>query len=181
VEHMFAQFKKFQILGGRYRGQLEKDQGFLSDVIAIIAGIVYLQVSERPLRRHLDFLDDEDVAFIAEVYVPEREYIDGHPIGAARDLVRLDDGRIVGHGDEPSNRAISTGLTIRDFDKGVHHSRIDDLSSSCVQVTSVSFGGGACSGEALCATWRSASRPSLSSSSGQARHAQDTCRGWCTS
>jgi len=121
VEHCFAQFKKFQILGGRYRGILTKDQGILEDVITIIATVVLLQVTASPLRHHTEFFDDEDddiiAAHVAE-FVPAREAIDGHPIGTHRDIRRLDDGKLVGPGDEPSNRAVNTGFGAADFQEG---------------------------------------------------------------
>jgi hypothetical protein len=106
------------VAGGEYRGQLELDDGFLADVIAVIAGIVYLQVTERPLRHHMDFFDEEDEEIFAAIAPPPREVIDGHPIGTVRDISRLDDGTLVGPGDEPSDLAINTGCTVGVFAKG---------------------------------------------------------------
>lgn len=37
-EHSFAQIKRFQIIGGRYRGQLHNDQGLLKNIVTIITG-----------------------------------------------------------------------------------------------------------------------------------------------
>jgi len=69
----------------------------------------------------MDFLDDEDDdlinAHVAE-FVAVREVIAVHPIGTHRDIRRLDDGKLVGPGEEPSNRAINTGFAATDFQKG---------------------------------------------------------------
>jgi hypothetical protein len=111
------------VAGGKYRGRLAKDIGFLQDVIDVIAGIVYLQVSERPLRHHIDFFDEADEEIFAAIAPPAREVIDGYRIGTVRDISRLDDGTLAGPGDEPSDRAVNTGCTLGTFQKGLPLSR----------------------------------------------------------
>ena len=121
VEHCIAQFKKFQIFGGRYRGQLVKDGGRLRNVLTIITGLVILQTRWSPLRSHRPLLDEEELAAVEEVaadIAPAREVIDGKAIGAHTDI-DLVDGKICGRGPEPSNEHINTGRSARDFSKGV--------------------------------------------------------------
>jgi hypothetical protein len=127
VEHCIGQFKKFHILSARYRGQLQHDTGLLLHIVSVIAGTIVLQTRIKPLRTHEPRLDEDDenqIAARAVEVAPAREYVEGKPIGTHRDLLRDANGALVGPGPEPANIHINTGMSARDFSKGIVHCTI---------------------------------------------------------
>jgi hypothetical protein len=167
VEHCIGQIKRFHILSGRYRGQLDKDAGLIGDIVSVIVGTVVLQTRATPLRTHRPLLDDDDEALIAEraaEIVPARELVNGKPIGAHTDISLDGEGNVVGPGPEPDNKHINSGFRARDFAKGDFrsvcmpaHDGLFALSAAdsfffccCIQVTGFWSGGGVYGGAAPC-------------------------------
>ncbi len=127
IEHVFGQFKKFQVLASVYRGQIHKDNGKLECIVSIISGILVLQVRARPLRRHLALLDAEDDKQFAEEADARRDadekrgrlFVDGFPIGDdKKDILVGADGSIVGSGAEPDDSFVDSGFAFSDFAVG---------------------------------------------------------------
>jgi hypothetical protein len=60
------QWKKFAILGSRYRGHLNEKPERLQAIVDAIAAIVCLQTTLSPLRYHQDLLAPEAIDQIAQ-------------------------------------------------------------------------------------------------------------------
>ena len=127
VEHCFAQYKRFQVLAGVYRGHLHKDKGQLAAIVSIISGILVLQIGFSPLRRSLRLLDDDDdraIAAEADVRRADdakqpRSFVDGLPLGDdKKDIVADPFGDIAGPGVEPDDAAVDSGHQLGDFAVG---------------------------------------------------------------
>lgn len=126
VEHCFSHIKNFAILGGKYRGQLKKDGGFLDHCLCIIATTVALRTLKNPLKSMESIVPGAVAAAIPREIAEEkkallegrgREFVEGKPIGTPFDLTVVD-GAVRGIGEEPSNRGIDSGCTIADFKAG---------------------------------------------------------------
>lgn len=125
---------EFAIIGGRYRGRLEDDNGFLHHVLSVIGGLVVLQTRASPLRTHMPLLGAEELEVVEEKaaeLAEAREVIDGHPIGTHRDIRRGADGGICGVGSEPSSAHIDSKCRSRDFSKGQLSSKFGLVASCC--------------------------------------------------
>ena len=112
IEHCNGQVKKFEILGGKFRGRLQQS-GFtlLQDAVRICTAIVVLQTRRSPLRTHAE------LAFPAAAAPPPRAFRHGLPLGRATDIV-VEHGVERGVGPQPSDAAVNTGRTARDFRTG---------------------------------------------------------------
>ena len=102
VEHANAQIKQFNILGNRYRGMLKKDELFLRDAVAIVCGIVCLQMEKNP-HRHVDI----DVPFPVKLLIKDQLTISQNTFEKK--------GRVCGQGPEPDDRIVDTQNTIESF------------------------------------------------------------------
>jgi hypothetical protein len=125
IEHVIGQVKKFNVISGKYRGNLMQDNGLLQALNGICVALVILQVRQTPLRVHEPLLDsdDEEEAMDA-VAARRREELENLPFDHNLlgdpyvDLQQDDEGHIFGHGDEPDNDDINTFCSIDDFSAG---------------------------------------------------------------
>jgi hypothetical protein len=126
VEHTFAQLKRFEILGGKFRGRLGTERGVqrLGDALTVISGIIALQVERSPLRNEEEpLLPAGDMAALdaaaaagaaADLLVP-RPMRHGFPLGDTDlDLIR-EGGELRGRGPQPSDAAVDSGNAFADF------------------------------------------------------------------
>jgi len=122
IEHVFGQIKRFNIVGTRFRGQIDKSWRFLKDVNSIIVAIIALQVAHRPLRVHSPLIDaEEKEAGAGELAA--REAAEPLPPGVVLgdpydDLVLFGDGVVEGKGLEPDNDDVDSGCQAADFRVG---------------------------------------------------------------
>lgn len=129
IEHLFSQYKKFNIIGTKYRGKIWADGGErLKAVLGLIGAIVALQIKKRPLknlaRTILTVQQQQDAKTHVEVKRPERKSMYGLPLGDSRDIFarRLPDGSItwIGSNPEPDCKGIDLGFRAADFVRGQH-------------------------------------------------------------
>jgi len=125
VEHSIWQMKKFQILGGLFRGKVWKDDQPLQRCATIITRIVQMQTLLSPLRRHTELLDEEEIDEVEEKAAAlraDREVIHGMVVGKVLDLRPVGGvvrGPLMNEEDtEPSDDDIDTGFQFHQFQKG---------------------------------------------------------------
>lgn len=61
VEHLIGHMKRFNILGTRYRGRLDRDESSLVDALTVIASILSIRITMRPLRHHVPFVTVDEL------------------------------------------------------------------------------------------------------------------------
>jgi hypothetical protein len=118
VEHAIWQMKKFQILGGLYRGKVWRNSSNLSHCLTIVTRIIQLQTMQSPLRHHVDMDGADDGR--GEAKVPAApEVIDGMIIGRVIDIRGIDGhvrGPIMNDDDvDPGDDSINSGFSFNQF------------------------------------------------------------------
>ncbi len=114
VEHTIGYIKRFNIIGGLYRGKVWRDCSFLYHACVVIMNCVSLHVSENPLRIHRYFDPD-----------PDDEDDDNGDDGNAVDDAGDPDALPMGHEEKVDERnnadadmeldAVDTGFEFDDF------------------------------------------------------------------